>query len=44
MNKKNFLTSYFKEIKFLLDFDEDLFEKIISLSDLLIESNSQKKL
>ena len=43
MNKKNFLTSYFKEIKFLLDFDEDLFEKIISLSDLLIESNSHGK-
>jgi len=43
MNKNNFLLSYFKDIKSLLDFDEDFLKRIISFSELLVDSNNLGK-
>ena len=43
MNKKEFLLNYFKNIQSLLNFNEDLFKKIILFSELLINANNQGK-
>ena len=43
MDKNLFLKDYFKKLEKLLNFSEEDFKKIISVSDLIKEAHKQKK-
>ena len=43
MDKKQFLDTYFSELKSLINFDEKEIDKIILTSEVLIEANKKGK-